>query len=210
MKSNKTVIWLALGLALLLTFGFLVDMACFQLPEQLREAKAQYQSLVVETTIQNNAAQAERQALLATIAEREASEAVLKAKVAQDAKELALAHQTIAALQASEPPTTPEIEALPVVVSLRAQVRAFSVALAVAERTISDQSDIIFKLEQDKKDLWEWGASWEAQYEREHTLRLASENLFKLSEHRFKLNKTVTYLVVGAAGAGLVYSLVRK
>jgi len=206
-KSNKTVIWLVLGLA---TFGFLVDRACFQLPKQLREAKAQYQTLVVATDLQNTAAQSERQTLLATIAEREASEAVLKAKVAQDAKELAAAHRLIAELQANEPPTTPEIEALPVVISLRAQVRAFSLALATAEKTISDQSDTIFKLGQDKKDLWEWGTSWKAQYEREHTLRLASENLFKLSEHRFKLNKTVTYLVVGAAGAGLVYSLVRK
>lgn len=207
---KRWVPFLVIGLVVVLAFGFLVNRACFELPKQLREAKVQYQVLLTSTTLQNNAAQAERQALLATIAEREASEARLKEKVAQDAKELASYKKTIADLQANEPPTTPEIEALPVVISLRAQVRQFSLALSAAEQTISDQSDLIFKLEQDKKDLLAWGTSWRDQYEREHTLRLASESLFKLSERRFKLTTTITYVAVTAVGAAIVYSLVRK
>lgn len=208
--KGKTVVFAILALAVVLTFGALVDRACFQLPKELREAKAAYQTLVVATDLQNNAAQAERQALLATIAEREASEATLKQVVAQNAKELASAKQTIAQLQANEPPTTPEIEALPVVISLRAQVRGFSLALSAAEKTIADQAALIISLELDKKDLLEWGTSWKSQYEREHTLRLASENLFNLSERRFKLSTKITYVAVTAVGAALVYSLVRK
>lgn len=208
MTLNKVLPWVAVALVLV-TLG-LGYRACIQLPAQLKQAEAKYHDLAVVTDLQNHAAQAERLALLATIAEREASEATLKAKVAQSEKELAAARRTIAELQANEPPTTPAIEALPVVISLRAQVRAFGVALTAADKTISDQSDTILKLELDKKDLLALGETWKSQYDREHTLRVQAEDLFKLSERRYKLNKTVTLVAVTAVGAGIVYGLVRK
>jgi len=50
---------------------------------------------------------------------------------------------------------------------------------------------------------------WKSQYEREHTLRVQAEGLFKLSEHSRKLNKNIKNIALAVAGASVAYGLLK-
>jgi hypothetical protein len=50
---------------------------------------------------------------------------------------------------------------------------------------------------------------WRANYDREHALRLAAEDLLKLGERRVGLNKTIRNIALGIAGAGIIYGLTK-
>lgn len=212
MKTSKGVLCLTVGLVLLLTFGFLVDQACFRLPSKLKEAEAKYNVLVAETELTNQAAAAERARLLEVIAKNEAREAELLAESAQYVDQIQTYRAEITRLQAQEPPTTPEIEALPIVINLRAQVRQFSLALEAANQTISLQAQTITLLTQDKALLRERVDSWRGQYEREHALRLSAEGLYAKSTKvlgLFKLSGVAKDIVIGGLVAGTIYGLVK-
>ncbi len=52
----------------------------------------------------------------------------------------------ITRLKANEPPTTPEIEAMPIVVNLRAQVATLTVAFSLSQKTVTLQAEEIVLL----------------------------------------------------------------
>lgn len=129
----------------------------------------------------------------------------LKAKVAAQAG-------TIADLQAAEPPTTPELEALPLVISLRAQNRALLEGFTLAQQTIAQQDEEIKALRLVIVDQRLIIAEWEAKFNREQALRLSSERLsatYKRELTKFRLTGTVKTVVIGGLAAGLVYSMVK-
>lgn len=210
--KTRTLATVVIGLVVLLTLGFLADQACNVLPGRLQEAEARYRAAVAVAAEKDAQAAEARAALVAAIAEREAMEAALKAEVAQANSELAVVSQQLEALQGQEPPTTPDIEAMPIVISLRAQVRTLSEGFSLAMETIKKQEERIVLLERDKADLLSLVGSWKAQYEREHSLRLAAEGLYEDSQKvfgLFRLSGTVKNVVIGGLAAGTIYGLLR-
>ena len=210
--STKTLVTVIIGVVLVLVFGLLLDQACNVLPKRLQEAEVRY-GIAVAVAAEKDAQAAEaRAALVAAVAEREAMEAALKAEVAQANSELEVVNQKLEALLGQEPPTTPEEESLPIVISLRAQVKTLSHGFSLALATVEKQEGRIALLERDKADLLAWGESWRAQYEREHTLRLASDGLYADSQKvfgLFRVSGTVKNVVIGGLAAGTIYGLLR-
>jgi hypothetical protein len=50
---------------------------------------------------------------------------------------------------------------------------------------------------------------WKKDYENEHALRLAAEDLFKLSESRVKFGKKITTAAVAIGAASIIYGLLK-
>ena len=204
--------WVVVSITILLVLGFLFDKACFQLPQALKDAEAKYQVLVAETALKDEAAAAERARLMTELAVHEEHEASLEAAVETTTAQLRAAKATIADLQAQEPETTPEIEALPIVINLRAQVAQFSLALEAAESTIASQREEISLLKQDKMLLVAQADTWRAQYEREHALHLAAKGLYDKSTKvlgLFKLSGIAKDILIGGLAATAIYGLVK-
>jgi len=148
--------------------------------------------------------EAEIAALQKNIEAREAEEATLKAEATANKRTIASQAQTIAALQAAEPATTPEIEAMPIVISLRAQVRELTVGFNLAQATIATQDETIKRLELDKVDLAEQRDKWKADYESEYRLRLNCEKGLGIAEKQIKSSKfwRTTAIVAGTIALG--------
>ena len=117
----------------------------------------------------------------------------------------------IADLQASEPATTPEIEAMPIVINLRAQVAKLTEAFTLAHDVIDKQAEEIRAWET-KYDLQvEISNEWKCAYDREHDLRLQAEGLVVKCESRLKPWgwKNIRNMAIGAA-AGFVAGAIVK
>jgi hypothetical protein len=102
---------------------------------------------------------------------------VLNAQVIVDDQIIFADKQTIAYLQKNEPQTTPEQEKLPIVVNLRAQVKALSVGFADAQKAVADVKlvnlNLVAQLGNDEKII----ADVNAKYNSEHALRMSCEAL---------------------------------
>jgi tartrate dehydratase beta subunit/fumarate hydratase class I family protein len=99
----------------------------------------------------------------------------------------------IAALQAAEPPTTPEIEAMPIVISLRAQlkeaVRGFSLAREAVATLEAENVSLRVAIDAKDKAFADMAAKWEL----ERGLRLTAEKSFDdLSKKYSRLHTKIT------------------
>lgn len=136
----------------------------------------------------------------------------LETDVAAKQKKITLLSDQLAAIVGQEPPTTPDIEAMPIVINLRAQVATLTEMFTLANGTIIDKDAIIARWERKYEAQVQISTEWKASYDREHILRVQAEDLFKACEHSKKVNKlwgNVKAVAMGIA-AGVVVSAVTK
>lgn len=111
-------------------------------------------------------------------------------------------------LQNTEPPTTPEIEAMPIVINLRGQVARLTEMFSLAQETINTQREEIALWAKKYEAQAAISGEWQSEYEREHQLRLMSEGIVGRLERRVRgakfLNKAAIVAVAGAVAYGLL------
>lgn len=129
-----------------------------------------------------------------------------KAAVAvKDAKIAALSH-TVAELQAQEP-VQPELEKEPLVINLRAQVSRLGEMFTLSEAKSADKDRAIISLKTIIAAKDEQFDARTRQYENERALRIAAEEMFKMSERRRGASRMATKVALGVAGAAIIYGL---
>ena len=176
---------------------------------QLRDAKLRYEAYRAVAEADHAAMTEKVSHMTNEISRLGAAIAEKDAKVAQYVERVSTLTAELTALQDAEPPTTPEIEALPIVVNLRGQVAKLTAAFSLAQDTITLQGEEIALLVGQRELLEGVAAEWRGAYEREHALRVQAEGLFKLSERRVGMNKVVTKVALGVAAAGVAYGLLK-
>jgi septal ring factor EnvC (AmiA/AmiB activator) len=136
----------------------------------------------------------------------------LETDVAERQTKINLLSDQLAAIVGQEPPTTPDIEAMPIVINLRAQVATLTEMFALASNSIIDKDIAISKWEEKYNAQVKISAEWKNNYDMEYALRVQAEELFKSCEHSKKVNKlwgNVKAVALGLA-AGVVVSAVSK
>ena len=101
-------------------------------------------------------------------------------------RQLSVLHSQLEELQNTEPPTTPEIESLPIVINLRGQVSRLTEMFTLANSIIAEKDKIIKAWEVKFAAQVDISESWKKQYEDEHTLRLACEGMNKTLESKVR------------------------
>ena len=101
-------------------------------------------------------------------------------------RQLSVLHSQLEELQNEEPPTTPEIESLPIVINLRGQVSRLTEMFTLANSIIAEKDKIIQAWEVKFAAQVDISNSWKKQYEDEHTLRLACEGMNKTLESKVR------------------------
>ena len=129
-------------------------------------------------------------------------------KSAKDA-EISRLRESLADAVANEPPTTPEIEAMPIVISLRAQIGWLNKLVASNLDIIANREQVIQAWTSKFNEQVDISEAWRTKYENERNLRENCEKLFKLSERSRKYGKTWTKIALGVAGAGIIYGLTK-
>lgn len=188
--------WVTIG-ALVLLFLCALDSSC-QKDAALAQAKVEYEALKAETAHAQSEADERIAALAEAIADKESAIVQIERNLAQYVAKTTTLTAELTALQSAEP-AQPELESEPLVINLRAQVVKLSEMFSLATGTITAQSQEIDALK-GKAALWqEVAAEWRGKYERETTLRLNAESLFRLSERRRKADRIWKYAAPAAA-----------
>lgn len=206
MKKNIVIVGLCLAALFLLSRSF-------GLSDKYKLARDDYNELKKIT-------EADKELSLALVAELtnaigQADKTIVKLngdiKVKND--RITLLSGQLADIVGQEPPTTPEIEAMPIVVSLRAQVKTLTDLYGISIDIITEKDKVI--------DLWSKkfdaevtiAGEWKVQYEQEHRLRLLSEGLVTSLEHRVKaqglLGKVKT-VALGVAAGYVAYTIFKN
>jgi chromosome segregation ATPase len=190
------------GMALLTLFA--LDRSCVS-SRELAQAKADYAEQVRLLEAANAQATERIGQMTNDIAQRDTNILKLEESVTQKDARITLLSGQLANIVGQEPPTTPEIESLPIVINLRAQVKTLNEMFSLATETINDKDDIIREWEAKFNSQFKITMEWKAMYDNEHALRVQAEGLFKLSEQARKPNvwKTIGY-IAGAAALGYV------
>ena len=114
-------------------------------------------------------------------------------------------------LLAEEPQTTPEIEAMPIVINLRQQVKTLTEMFSLAQKTIEEKDRVIAAWEEKFYIQVKVSESWEKQYDNEHLLRVQCESMFRLCERKSRSNSL--WATVGKYGlpvaAGIFIALTK-
>ena len=119
---------------------------------------------------------------------------------------------THALASAQEPPTTAEQERLPIVVFLRAQVKAHEARFSLAVEALASKDATIAELKGvvvEKDHIIE---AVTAQYDAEHALRLNCEQgiaLYQKQARTLRLGGKVKTIALAVAGGLVVYSLLK-
>jgi chromosome segregation ATPase len=197
--KQKTIVTLvvATGLILLAASWF---RSC-AVDARIRKAKLAYQELRAITEAESKMMSTRLDELNKAIGHRDEAIGKLESEVAAKNLEISAAKTELAELQAAEPPTTPEIEALPIVINLRGQVAKLTDMFNLSQNTITIQSLEIDELWGKTKLLEDVVAEWKGGYEREHALRIQAENMFKICERGRRLQKFWKTTAIVATGA---------
>jgi hypothetical protein len=114
--------------------------------------------------------------------ELEADNAGKDVKIAQYVEKIQTYHAEITTLSArveelqnAEPPTTPDIEAMPIVINLRGQVAALTQAFDLSQKEVTLQKQISAELWGKVSNLEKIADEWRGMYDREHALRVNCE-----------------------------------
>jgi len=200
MAKTKILKWGLIAIAGVVVLG-LIDRACLS-SARLERAKADYAELKRIAAADKEISDGVIGHMTEIIGQKDEEIAGLKAAKAQTAAKLATVSGELAELRANEP-SQPELEGEPLVVNLRAQIAKLTEAFDLSQNTVAIQAQEIEAWKVKFDAAMTIGKEWKAQYDREHILRLASEGLFKISEHRLKVNglwgKAKTAIIVGAA-----------
>ena len=147
---------------------------------------------------------AEIKTLRADNVQKVSENVILKRAVVTANVTIAALNHTIDNLTSAEPSTTPDIEAIPIVINLRARVAKLTEGFSLAQATIWKQEKIIANLELVVKNTEKIAADWEADYNRsqgllatERSLRLASEKKWS----RVSIVAKVEAAIITGAGA---------
>ena len=198
MKKNTDIAVLLLALA---------GVTYFHFSERVRfkAAKAKYEARVAAADAAWQAAQGRLAALSDEIKARNEANAALLHSISIKNAEKATLLARIAALEGAEP-SQPELETEPLVISLRAQVRSWKEAFSLSEAASLEKDEVIRNWEVKFDSQVKITMEWVARYESEHALRLASVDLFKMSQRQSKKSK----LIYGAiAVAGVAYGMLK-
>lgn len=191
-----------IGLALLALFA--LDRSCVA-DRELAQAKADYEEQVrileADNALKLDAIAAAERAIAQKDAQISASGIVIATKDRQ----ITLLRSELAVIVVQEPPTTPEVESLPIVINLRAQVSRLTEMFSLSEAARAEQDKVIASWRDKYEAQVTISVAWKAQAENEHTLRVQAESLFKIYEHQRKMNiwKFVGY-TAGAFALGYV------
>ena len=214
MKSNFWL-WVLVG-GLVLVCLALIDRSCGG-AAALREAKAAYAALAEKTDAANTESR-ERIAALTkevgqmtnTISQQDAEILARDATITRQKAQIALNVGQVAALRTE---VQPVLDANPKVAELVASLDA---GILLRDALIVEQQGQITTLTaqgivKDQRFTAQVAISdeWKANYERENILRVQAEGLFKISERRVGMNKMITKVALGVAGAGILYGLLK-
>jgi hypothetical protein len=186
--------------------------ACETLPYELRLADAKYQEYRALSIADHRASDAIIVGLRADIVAKVTENVTLQGTVVTQLGTIATLNQTISGLLADEPPATPEEEALPIVINLRAQVKALREGFSLAQDTIEKQSKVILNLESVVVSQEGIIKEWTAKFNREQALRLSSESLnakYKKTLSHKNAVGTFKNVVIGCLVVGTVSGLVK-
>lgn len=190
------------GMALLTLFA--LDRSCAS-NRALEKAKSDYAEQVRVLEADNAI---KRDAILKaeeTITQQDVAIGRLTSDIDTKNARITLLSGQLANIVGQEPSTTPEIESLPIVINLRAQVARLTEMFSVSQQLVSQENEIIKAWETKFAAQVEITSAWKARYDNEHTLRIACEGLVGKYEHARKSGiwKTVGY-AAGAFALGYV------
>lgn len=174
----------------------------------LAQEREKYRTLVVETEILNGQSDARIAELTRQISAQSNIVSGLKADILVKNQRISALSSQLDELQNTEPPTTPEIESLPIVINLRGQVARLTEMFNLSQEAGKLKDQTIIALE--NKFTLQVAITEEivGQLDREHALRLASESLANRAISRYKsskfLNKAAIVAVAGAVAYGLL------
>jgi chromosome segregation ATPase len=173
---------------------------------ELKQAKKDYSELKRITEADHELMSIRVDELNKAIGHRDETIGQLERKVTQYVEKTTTLTAELTALQNAEPQTTPEIESMPIVISLRGQVAKLTEMFSLSQATVAAQRAEIAEYVGQVKDLRQLSEEWKGAYEREHKLRVQAEGLFKICERSRKLNKfwRTTSIVATGAMAGLL------
>lgn len=204
--ANRSSFWLwALVVGCLLLAGFAIDKSCVA-GRELAAAKADYAERVRVLEADNAIKQGAILKAEEVITQQNLAIAQANADKAEKDRQILALKATLHDLQDAEPPTTPEVEALPIVINLRAQVSRLTAMFTLSEAKNGDKDRVIVSLQTIVAAKDDVIAAWRGQYENEHTLRVAAEGLFKKSEHARKSNSLVKKVALGVAAGAVIYA----
>jgi hypothetical protein len=129
-------------------------------------------------------------------------------KSAQYVLEMSAYEAELSRLREAEP-AQPELEREPLVINLRAQIATLTRAFSLSQAVVAEREGQIVAWSAKYSAQAQISAEWRGAYEREHTLRVQAEDLFKLGERRVGLNKTIAKVALGVGAASLIYGLLK-
>jgi chromosome segregation ATPase len=203
----KTLITAIVVIALVVS-SLLALKSC-QLDRKLRDMKLKYEAYRALAQAEYELSQEHIGELNAEIVARDKNISKLESSVAEKQALLHAVSAELAELQATEPPTTPDIEELPIVINLRGQVANLTRMFSLATDTINDKDMIIAEWKGKFAAQVTISEEWKNQYDNERALRVQSEEMFKTCERRLKLNKIVSKTALVAVAGAVVYGLVK-
>jgi hypothetical protein len=191
---------------------FLVSRQC-GLTEKYKLARHDYNELVAITDADKKMSDAHIAELTKAIGRADEVIGQKETEIAvKNAKITALSNR-LDELVNAEPPTTPEVEAMPIVVNLRGQISKLTELFSLSQQAASLQAEEIDALKGKCVDLVSIVNHLTVQYDKEHALRLSAEKLVTSLEKRVKsqglLGKVKTIAIVTVAGS-LAYSILKK
>lgn len=139
LKSNWAKVALVIAIFL---FGMAQANSCRNNAE-LKALKAEYKEFKNVTKANDEIRAGIEATQVAAIADRDKQIAALMDTISTDRGMIDSLNTTIEHLKATEPPTTPEIEAMPIVINLRAQVKTLTNGFNLAQTTIANQEKVI-------------------------------------------------------------------
>jgi|GEM_PF-6152814 len=159
--------------------------------------------------------EAEVAALNQRLARLDAAISERDSRIAAERQALTAAHQALSdaerklqEAQAAEPSASPDIEAHPLVLNLREQLRLQDARYAEARSVITQQAELISTLEAQTADLRLAAELWKAQYQAERALRLSAESTLKGTELRLRRTRAIQTLEHGALIALAGYAVI--
>lgn len=203
MREMKKVWPIAVVIAAVLVCLYYADRA-FQSGAKLDAAKKDYAELKKAMDADHEIQQGIIEGAEARIDEQNVTISGLRADVAVKQAEL----DRLAALVAQPvPPSTPDVEALPTVIALRGQVSTLTKMVTEARGIIAGKDKVIAAWTAKFDAQVEISAAWKRQYENERAVRIAAEEMFKLSERRRGAYSLATKAALVLGAAGVLYGL---
>ena len=198
--------WLCASLIGVSLFAlFALDRSCNS-DRELAKAKADYAEQVRALEADNAI---KRDTILAAekvITQQDANIAGYVGQIQTYRVEVSALRAELSTLQDAEPPTTPEVESLPIVINLRAQVTRLTQMFSLSEAARAEQDKVIASWREKYEAQVTISIAWKAQAENERTLRVQAESLFTKYEHARKSNKfwRTTAYIAGAVALGAI------